>query len=89
MPEELKRLRLELAGMRRERAELLHEIAIVRKNMDHALRVVERAIDHSDRSSLATFKFMGLMINHLYSSTDAPPLSQAEPVNTDTISQKS
>jgi hypothetical protein len=75
MPDELKVLRLELAAMRRERSELLTEIATVRKSMDHTLRVVERAIDHSDRNSLATFKFMGLMINHLYTAMEPPVLT--------------
>ena len=58
--------------MRRERNELLVEIATVRKNMEHALRVIERAIDHSDRNSLANFKFLGLMVNHLYSAMELP-----------------
>ena len=82
MPEELKRLRLELAGMRRERSELLLEISRVRKNMDHALQVVERAIDHSDRNSLANFKFLGLMVNYLHSSLETPSILK-EPSATD------
>lgn len=56
--------------MRRERNELLVEIGTVRRNMDHALRVIEKAIDHSDRSSLANFRFLGLMINHLHEAMD-------------------
>lgn len=72
MPDELKRTRLELAAMRRERNELLVEISVVRRNMEHALGVIERAIDHSDRNSLANFKFLGLMINHLYVAMEPP-----------------
>jgi len=87
MPEELKRLRLELAGMRRERSELLLEISRVRKNMDHALQVVERAIDHSDRNSLANFKFLGLMVNHLHSAMEIPPLPK-EPSVSDKFSKQ-
>jgi len=88
MPEELKRLRLELAGMRLERSELLLEISKVRKNMDHALRVVERAIDHSDRNSSANFKFLGLMVNHLYAAMEGPN-TVSEPHAPDTNSKKS
>lgn len=87
MPEELKRLRLELAGMRRERSELLFEISRVRKNMDHALHVIERAIDHSDRNSLANFKFLGLMVNHLYTAMETPAVVN-EPPATDKYSKK-
>ncbi len=87
MPEELKRLRLELAGMRRERSELLLEISRVRKNMDHALQVVERAINHSDRNSLANFKFLGLMVNHLHSAMETPPTSK-QPSATDNFPEQ-
>lgn len=84
MPPELVHLREELASMRKERDELLVEIATVRRNMEHALRVVERAIDHSDRSSLANFKFLGLMISHLYSAMEPPaePAGQNNPRTT-------
>lgn len=58
--------------MRRERTELLREMVTVRRNMEHALSVVERAIEHSDRSSYANLKFLGLMISHLYAAMEPP-----------------